>query len=84
MLETRLIQGVISYKKKHIVKREGKWKPSDRQATDLMNLHKSTNDIMVQFVSKGNGGIEYNPFPTPLKRKCFAWFCCCCYRGEDD
>ena len=84
LLQTRLRYGVISYKKKHIVKREGKWKPSERQASELMNRYKSTDDMTVRFVSQGSGGIKYSAFPTPRLRHCFTYCCGRYYSGEDE
>lgn len=71
LLDTRMRHGVISYKTKHILKREKNWQPSNKHVSDLLELHNETPDARVQFISKGNGGIHYKVIP--------ATSCCPCW-----
>ncbi|XP_078380107.1 uncharacterized protein LOC144663044 isoform X3 [Oculina patagonica] len=71
LLDTHMDRGKISYKQKHIRNQENNWKPSDKQVSDLMELHKATPKARVKFISKGNGGIHYQVDPERS--------CCCLF-----
>lgn len=80
LLETRLFQGQISYKKWHIRERQDAWKPSDTQVLNV-RADKPTGSFSVQFRSKGNNGVSYAFIPTPWWRKCFDCFRMCLFCG---
>ena len=82
LLETRLFQGEISYKKWHIRERQDAWKPSDTQVVNVRaDRPTEARSFSVQFRSKGNNGVSYAFIPTPWWRKCFDCFRMCLFCG---
>ena len=50
--------GRISYNAEDVTKWKDRWRPSDKQASDLMEDWKSTPVAKVQFISTANGGVR--------------------------
>lgn len=85
--------GEISYQRKDVKKREGKWTPSERDKSDLMGHHGTTRYAEVQFISQGNGEVQIvvvvdasrftwlrrnrTPVGCLAFLSCLCWFLCC-------
>ncbi|XP_022804624.1 uncharacterized protein LOC111341861 isoform X3 [Stylophora pistillata] len=75
LLETRLVNGEISYQKRHIVKRQDDWQPSETQVSNLRDSYRLIGNVSVRFEATGNnGGIHYRVFNTTWWRKCLDCF----------
>ena len=82
LLKTCMRCGEISYQPEDIRQREGEWQPPGECEADLMERYKSSPEVIVKFVSRGNGNFDVD-VKTPWRRKvlnCFMGFLDCMRR----
>ena len=70
LLKVRLRNGNISYQNGDVLERKDRWQPSDWQKAVLLQEYRSTAEVIVQFVSSANGGVDYGPVPVKRASGC--------------
>jgi len=84
LLKVRLRNGNISYQNGDVLERKDRWQPSDWQKAVLLQEYRSTAEVIVQFVSSANGGVDYGPVPVKRASGCCNRMCNClsaCFLG---
>ena len=84
LLKARLRYGKISYQNGDVLERKDRWQPSERQEAHLMQLYKSTPEVIVQFFINANGAETYQPVQVKPASGWCTWLCSCllaCFLG---